>query len=186
MTSTSSDFFPPFSLAMRKAGCLRWCAVALATFLIAGCGQEPTAAAAPAEAQLQAQVQLPRRAVIRPGGRARSPGSFALPEKVESKLPIYEIKMSPDDLARMDSDPRGETLYPATFAAYGVVYDNVRIRYRGQWARTWPKKPLKIFFNKDKPFQGQRRLNLNSSFRDPAFIRESLAYHIYRVSGSPA
>ena len=157
---------------------------ALAALLVAGCGQQEPAAAGATE---HAQLQLPRSAVVRERPVRREPTreSFALPAKVESKLPIYEIKMKPEDLEQMDNDPRGETLYPATLTADGVVYD-VKIRYRGQWARTWPKKPLKIFFNKDKPFQGQRRLNLNSSFRDPAFIRESLAYHIYRVSGSPA
>ena len=51
-------------------------------------------------------------------------------------------------------------------------YDLHEVRYRGDWARTWPKKPLKIFFEKEKDFDGQHTLNLNSNWRDPAFIRE--------------
>jgi hypothetical protein len=46
------------------------------------------------------------------------------------------------------------------------------VRHRGQWARSWPKKPLKIFFNQDKLFEGHGSLNLNSGWRDPAFVRE--------------
>ena len=75
--------------------------------------------------------------------------------------------MKPEDLESMDMNPRGEETYPATFTANGVTYENVKIRYRGQWARTWPKKPLKIFFNDEKLFEGQQRLNLNSSFLVP-------------------
>jgi spore coat protein H len=148
--------------------------------ILAGCGQaEPVTADVP-----------PTRRVVRTeivAVRSEKPAeSFAVAETVQSKLPIYDIKMKASDLELMDMNPRGEEMYPATFTANGVRYENVKIRYRGQWARTWPKKPLKIFFNEDKPFEGQRRLNLNSSFRDPSFIRETLAYHIYRVSGAPA
>ena len=66
------------------------------------------------------------------------------------------------------------------------MHKDAKIRYRGQWARTWPKKPLKIFFSDEQPFDGQKRLNLNSGFRDTSFIREPLAYHIYRAAGMPA
>ncbi|HEX7859205.1 MAG TPA: CotH kinase family protein [Verrucomicrobiae bacterium] len=111
---------------------------------------------------------------------------FAIKGKVDSKLPIYEIKIAPAHIEQMDMNPRGEQTYPATFTANGVAYENVKIRYRGQWGRTWPKKPLKIFFNDDKQFDDQKRLNLNSSFRDPSFIRETVAYHVYRTAGVPS
>ena len=156
---------------------------ASAALLIAGCGQhEPAAAGA------EVQAQLPRAPVARERQvRLQQPNeSFAVEGNVQSKLPIYEIHMRPEDLEMMDNNPRGEELFPATFKTKGEVYENVKIRYRGQWARTWPKKPLKIFFNDDKPFEGQKRLNLNSSFRDPSFIRETVAYHIYRKAGVPA
>jgi spore coat protein H len=75
---------------------------------------------------------------------------------------------------------------PATFSAGGQVYDHVRVRYRGDWARGWPKKPLKVFFSTNKPFEGRLRLNLNSGWRDPAFVRECLAYRIYAECGALA
>jgi len=56
---------------------------------------------------------------------------------------------------------------------------------RGQWSRSWPKKSLKISFPDGKLFQGQRTLNLNSAWRDPAFVREPLAYHVYAICGVP-
>src|SRR5437868_12966040 len=59
------------------------------------------------------------------------------------KLPIYELKMSLKDLERLENSDSTTNTYPATFMANGVVYENVGVRFRGQWARTWPKKPLK-------------------------------------------
>lgn len=161
--------------------------VLMVGFVFGGCGRQEQAAADAAAEHAQLQYRQERRPVISPRFYQEKPAeSFALPEKVESKLPIYEIRMKAEDLEMMDMNPRGEEMYPATFTANGVTYENVKIRYRGQWARTWPKKPLKIFFNEDKQFEGQRRLNLNSSFRDPSFVRETVAYHVYRTAGVPA
>jgi len=93
--------------------------------------------------------------------------------------------MGVDEWEKLRRAPRSEERHPAKFAASGTEY-SVGVRYRGDWARTWLKKPLKIFFEKDKDLDGQRVLNLNSNWRDPAFIREQLAYHIYEACGVPA
>lgn len=112
------------------------------------------------------------------GGSESEPG--------ESKLLTYSLEMAPEDLRSMERNAFSNQTYPGTFTFNGEVYQGVKVRYRGAWARSWPKKPLKIFFTKEKPFQGQHCLNLNSAWRDPAMVRESLAYHIYSASGAPA
>ena len=43
-----------------------------------------------------------------------------------------------------------------------------------------------FFFDRAKPFQGHHSLNLNSAWRDPALVREALAYHVYAACGVPA
>jgi spore coat protein H len=154
----------------------------LALFFL-GCGQKQDAAelAAPATvAQNRRPVPVLERAP------ETGTEAFVITGKVESKLPIYEIRMGPSDLEALEGNPYSNDLHPATFTAEGVTYENVKIRFRGAWARTWPKKALKLFFNEDKPFKGQRRLNLNAGWRDPAFIRETLAYHIFEKSGAVA
>ena len=83
----------------------------------------------------------------------------------------------------MERNAFSDNTHPGTLVAEGQDYGYVRVRYRGEWARSWPKKPLKIFFTRDKPFQGHRSLNLNSAWRDPAFIRETFAYQIYAACG---
>ena len=94
--------------------------------------------------------------------------------------------MDAKQLAALERSAFANDTQPATFIADGTVYEQVKVRYRGAWARSWPKKPLKIFFNADKPFHDQRRLNLNSGWRDPAFIREHLAYQVYAACGALA
>jgi spore coat protein H len=94
--------------------------------------------------------------------------------------------MEPKHLRALERNPRSDEGHPATFIAHGEVYDNVRVRFRGEWARSWPKKPFKVFFRGEKRFRGHRSLNLNSAWRDPAFVRETLAYHVYAVCGVPA
>lgn len=113
--------------------------------------------------------------------------SLSLPGSTPpGKLPIYELKIEPKAFASLDANPASNETQPASFIADGVTYENVRVRYRGDWARSWPKKPFKIRFNDDKLFQGRHSLNLNSAWRDAAFVRETLAYHIYSVCGVPA
>ena len=101
-------------------------------------------------------------------------------------LPIYELKMAPVELDGLEQTVYSKNTHPAKFVANGVSYDGVKVRYRGAWARSWPKKPLKIFFNSAKRFDGQDRINLNSAWHDPAFVREPLAYQVYAACGVPS
>jgi spore coat protein H len=103
-----------------------------------------------------------------------------------SKLPLYELKMDTRSLAQLDFNGFSNDTVPATFTAGGKVYEGVRVRTRGAWSRSWPKKSLKILFGPDNPFDEHQSLNLNSGWRDPAFIREVLAYHVYSQCGAPA
>ena len=100
-------------------------------------------------------------------------------------LPLYELKIEPGELRQLERDPFSNKRHPATFVANGRQY-SVEVRHRGAWARTWSKKPLKLFFAKGQEFEGNHCLNLNSAWRDPAFIREPLAYHVYAACGVPS
>src|SRR5436305_11853630 len=105
--------------------------------------------------------------------------AMAQTEPATSSLPIYELKIGQKELAQMEATAYSNETYPATFVTDGHAYKDVRVRYRGQWARSWPKKPLKIFLNRDDLFEGQRCLDLNSAWHAPALIREYRAYQVY-------
>ncbi|HUR44600.1 MAG TPA: CotH kinase family protein [Candidatus Saccharimonadales bacterium] len=108
------------------------------------------------------------------------------PALESQKLPVYELKMQAKALAELENSETKTNTYPATFTANGVVYEGIGVRFRGEWARSWPKKPLKVIFKKEKPFDGHHSLNLNSAWRDPSFLRETLAYGVYAMCGVPA
>jgi len=97
-------------------------------------------------------------------------------------LPRYELRIAAADLDALENNPSNDT-HPATFKAGGKVYNGVKVRVRGSWSRTWPKKSLKILFDRGASFEGQRSINLNSGWRDPAFVREPLAYYVYEKCG---
>ncbi|HIL70613.1 MAG TPA: hypothetical protein EYG38_12290 [Verrucomicrobia bacterium] len=105
-------------------------------------------------------------------------------KNINTKLPAYSLLLKKEDLQNMHYYPRENQTYPATFIFNGKVYDHIRIRIRGAYARSWPKKAYKIFFNKDRLFKNRSRLNLNSGWKDPAMIREVLSYYIYNQSGA--
>lgn len=138
------------------------------SILLCGCDRSPGATQSAPTAV--AQVPLPE---TRPGSG-------------EPALPVYEIRMGQSALAALERSAFSNERQPASFVANGKVHENAQIRHRGAWARGWPKKPLKVFFDENDLFEGQDRVNLNSGWRDPAFVREVLAYHIYSVCGAPA
>ena len=73
----------------------------------------------------------------------------------------------------------------------GEVFDAAGLRFKGnssfrasgQW-----KKPLKIDLNrftKGQKLHGRTKINLSNAFLDPAFMKEKLAYELYRAAGMP-
>ena len=102
-----------------------------------------------------------------------------------NRLPVYDLKIVPAEWAKLERDPYSDQRHPAKLVVGGKEY-SVAVRYRGEWARSWPKKPLKVFLEKGQNLDGLQVLNLNSNWRDPSFIREQLAYQIYAACGVPA
>ena len=102
----------------------------------------------------------------------------------ESVVPTYHLVVDPQAFQMLHDRRRSNETIPAAMAYEGKVFDHLRIRLRGAFARSWPKKAYKIFFNRDERLRGRSRLNLNSGWRDPAFVREILTYRIYERVGS--
>lgn len=112
----------------------------------------------------------------------QEPSPQAEQSLANSTLPVYELKMSANDLRALEFESFGNNASPASFIADGKAYD-VKVRIRGSWSRSWPKKSLKIQFDHKNPFEGRNNINLNSCWRDPSMVREALAYHVYAACG---
>ncbi|MEM7232396.1 MAG: CotH kinase family protein, partial [Planctomycetota bacterium] len=96
----------------------------------------------------------------------------------------YSLTISPDVFLSLRRSVYRDTMYESTFLAGDRVFDRVKIRYRGAWARTWPKKSWKIVLPSDQRFEGRRRINLNSAWHDPSFLREPIAHSVYQDCGA--
>ena len=103
----------------------------------------------------------------------------------ESPLPVYQLWLEETTWQSVQDQPYADTTRWATFVHESNVYP-VRVRCRGAFARGWPKKCFKVFFENSDGFRDQDRINLNSAYRDVAYVREPLAYSIYRDLGVPA
>lgn len=74
----------------------------------------------------------------------------------------------------------------------GVTVGNSGIRFKGQYSNfgfAGNKKPFKLDFNEfvsGQNFQGLKKLNLHNFAADPSFLREHLAYMLFRQQGIPA
>lgn len=120
-------------------------------------------------------------------GRAIPNDAFVVgTEEMKPVLPTFDLFMSGPDMERLHQRHRFDETVPVTLVHQGEVFDRLRMRIRGAYARGWPKKAYKIFFHPEQRFRGRSRVNLNSGWRDPAIVREILAYRIYEQVGSPS
>jgi spore coat protein H len=153
------------------------------SLVLVGCGR---AADPPTDARTKVPPSSSKVAAPLPAQPAQVETRLAPTNDQPFQLTQYEIRIDPKELRALERNPDSDETHPATFIAHGLIYTNVQIRFRGEWARSWPKKPFKIFFSRSQPFQGHHSLNLNSAWRDPAYVRETLAYHVYQSCGVPA
>jgi len=109
---------------------------------------------------------------------------FVYNREVISKLPVYFMTIP--TLASIN--PSSDNYHPATFVYQGNVYENVGVRYRGGTARSYPKKCLKVRFNKGDLFTGSfdnalKSINLQAMWADKSYLREKLAYDMFKKMG---
>ena len=107
---------------------------------------------------------------------------------------ILNIDVSIDnrDIKRIFDNPLNRTMYPAALTIHGEIInigfgingkttllDNTRLDIR--------KLPLKINFTsfKGNPYHGISEINLNNEYMDPSFMRESIAFDIFKEMGIP-
>ncbi len=95
--------------------------------------------------------------------------------------PVYHILLSSQALQDLSNDPA--TYVQGTFIYNGRVFENIRVRHRGQTSLRTPKQHWKVDFNKDNrfrtPFDNHPEvdnINIQSSYGDKSFLREYLSY----------
>lgn len=105
--------------------------------------------------------------------------------KTESALPVYELSLSPQNLATMRKDVFSDEYVDADFSYAGELYPDIGVRFRGESSRIYNKMSWRVNFKGSKPFEGRDKLNTKAMVADPSLIRECLATYIFQPLAVP-
>jgi hypothetical protein len=115
-------------------------------------------------------------------------GFYVNDNQPSSELPVYHVVL-PEVNATIPQAINGflncSQLKPGTFAFRGEAYPSVGMRLRGNTACFLEKTNLKLRFNRERPFRGVRKLNLQGIWTDKALVREYLAWNFVGEIGAP-
>jgi len=131
-------------------------------------------------------MTITSRTPIHPGFRQILYGIlFVLALSVADAVELrdYNITVDPADLDTVFANPHENIYIDCIFETNGIIWDDARIRLRGESSREYPKKSYKINFDADNRFGARDKINLVSCWTDPSFVREHLAYDIYQRAG---
>ncbi|MBI4601043.1 MAG: CotH kinase family protein [Planctomycetes bacterium] len=122
------------------------------------------------------------------GGGVRALGFLVGEPPERSDLPLYQLFVSPEELRSLDQSPFSDAYRRGAFACGGRVWCDVGVRYRGHTSRGIWKHHWKVRFPRDDPFltpagEEVTNVNLNSSFGDKTYLREVLAFNLWRDIG---
>ncbi len=112
--------------------------------------------------------------------------------EARSELPTYYLYLPPASQNAINTNPYSDSYQPATLVHDGLASCDVGVRRRGHTSRGLPEHHWKIRFNNDHAyrsptsgFRKARSINLNSAYGDRVFLREPLAYGLWRDLGEP-
>lgn len=100
----------------------------------------------------------------------------------DAPLPVYNLEISEENLATLQSDVLSDVEVPALIIYEGQPYP-ADVRFRGHISRFYPKKSWKIIFPTESPVEPRDRLNLRSQYKDPSLLRSGLTNWLYDEAG---
>ena len=110
-----------------------------------------------------------------------------LPSFCWGQIPHYNIIISPAVQESLRTrDIFSNDYLPAQFESDGILYKDVKLRYKGHSTRYFPKKPFRIRFQKKNLFRDVEDIDLNSMYTDRSFLREKLAWELFGEMGEMA
>jgi hypothetical protein len=67
----------------------------------------------------------------------------------------------------------------------GRAYRGIGMKFRGETACGYPKRPMRARFNKGDRFEGLSRLNFMAGWNDKSMLREPFGFDFFREAGVP-
>lgn len=111
-------------------------------------------------------------------------GTVVSAPAVSSQLPIFWWFVQSPSAAATDNGTRASIYY------LGRFYDNVLVRLRGQTSASWPKPHYKfdmnsgLYFTYKEDAPPVEEFNLQSTYSDKSYIRQTLSWETYRDCGA--
>ena len=102
------------------------------------------------------------------------------------ELRSYYITCDSAEFAYLITHPEENEYIDCVFEYQGEVWEDTRIRLRGEEAMYYPKKSFKVNFPAENRFYGRDKMNLKAQWNDPSFSREYLAFDLYLRAGLTA
>ncbi len=119
-------------------------------------------------------------------GNESAPGdpvSAAALDVNQATLPLFQLEVSPENLAILQMDPFLDERVPGTFTWDCQTLD-VEVRFRGTLGRTFDKKSWKVVFDDaESPFPNHDRINVNANWADVSMMHAMLAHGLFEAAG---
>ena len=113
-------------------------------------------------------------------------GTVVEDASIDSNLPVFHMFAEVPRRADSDVGTKASLFYDGEF------YDNVQFDLHGQSSRGFPLKSYDVDFPKDHRFRldddtgRMKDINLLSNYADQSLLRNTLAWEMHDLSGSPA
>lgn len=130
----------------------------------------------------------------RQGDGATFTGTTVAASGFSDAVPQFDWFMPDDEYetAVGDLTLSGDDGYPAVFAYGGTIFDNTKVRVKGQTSRFWPKKKWKFILPDGHEleidgvlYEDVDEFALHSNWSDKSFLRETLASEFMERAGVP-
>jgi spore coat protein CotH len=115
-------------------------------------------------------------------------GYYVTDEQPNSALPVYHLVLPTGNPESFVAGLSCTSYAQCSFAYLGDLWPEIGIRRRGQSVcgdSAVVKKFLKLRFHKGHPFEGQRKINLQSLYTDKSLAREHLAWEVFGEMANP-
>lgn len=99
-------------------------------------------------------------------------------DRSDAHLPVFELQMDAQDLAKVVGNPEDKTKYPAELVVDGYAFE-VLARHRGYYSLMEPKRSFRIDYEDPGSFEGSEVENLVAVWRSPELINDDLAYAMF-------
>jgi len=104
--------------------------------------------------------------------------------RVQTRVPVIELRITPENLARLDADPASNESVPVVMVLDGQQAPG-QVRYRGASTRTLPQKSFKVELDSGYALDARDHFELLASWLDSGKLTEKFAVDLYTALGLP-